>query len=66
MPDERPPVNEDVDPADRPEPELETAAERTDVPHENRANNAGGTMSETLRSRLPDLDDEDEGSEGRT
>jgi hypothetical protein len=51
-------TNEDVDPADRREPDLETAAERADVPKRNRAPNAGGTMSETSRSRLPDLDDE--------
>ena len=57
MPDKRP-TNEDVDPADRREPDLETAAERADVPKENRASNAGGTMSETSRSRSPDLDDD--------
>jgi len=50
--------NKDIDPADRREPELETAAERADVPEGNRAHNAGGTMSETLRSRAPDLDDD--------
>ena len=59
MTDERHEMNEDVDPADRREPELETAAEKADVPEENRAQNAGGTMSETARSRAPDLDDEE-------
>ncbi len=53
--------HEDVDPADRREPDLETAAERADVPKENRAHNAGGTMSETARSRSRDLDDDDNG-----
>jgi len=58
MTDERHEMNEDVDPADRREPELETAAERADVPEESRAQNAGGAMSETARSRAPDLDDD--------
>jgi hypothetical protein len=59
MTDERPAENEDVDPADRREPDLETSAERADVPKQNRAHNAGGAMSETSRSRSPDLDDDD-------
>jgi hypothetical protein len=59
MPDERHTNDDDVDPADRREPDLEAAAERAEVPKRNRAGNAGGTMSETSRSRLPDLDDED-------
>jgi CBS domain-containing protein len=40
-----------VDPADRVEPSLSLAADRTGVPSHDRASNAGGTMSETLRSR---------------
>ena len=50
---------EDRDPADRPEPSMSEASDNSGVPRAYRAANAGGTMSETVRSREPDLDDED-------
>ena len=54
----------DTDPADRPEPSLEAAADAAGVPPEKRAHNAGGAMSETSRSRSPDAND-DEGQHRR-
>jgi hypothetical protein len=48
-----------LDPADRPEPSMTAAADKAGVPVDRRAANAGGEMSETIRSRDPDLDDED-------
>jgi CBS domain-containing protein len=39
-----------VDPSDRIEPSMLVAADRAGVPPEDRAPNAGGTMSQTLRS----------------
>lgn len=46
------------DAADRTESEMVQDSDAADVPRSNRAGNAGGTMSETSRSRDPDLDDE--------
>ena len=46
----------DLDPADRPEPEMERAMDRAGVPRSRRARNAGGDMSETQRSRTEDPD----------
>lgn len=50
--------NDGLDPADRPEPSMTKAANEAGVPVDRRAANAGGAMSETIRSRDPDLDDE--------
>lgn len=55
-----PMTNQDVDPADRPEPEMAEAVEAAGVPDEYRAANAGGAMSETVRSRSTDDTDEDD------
>ena len=46
------------DAADRTESEMVQDSDAADVPRSNRAGNAGGPMSETIRSRDPDLDDE--------
>lgn len=46
------------DPADRMEPEMVKDSDAAGVPLSDRAGNAGGTLSETSRSRDPDLDDE--------
>jgi hypothetical protein len=46
------------DPADRTEPDMVQDSDAAGVPRSDRAGNAGGTMSETIRSRDPDLDDE--------
>ncbi len=46
------------DPADRAESHMVQRSDAAGVPRSNRAGNAGGTMSETSRSRDPDLDDE--------
>ena len=48
-----------LDPADRREPSMAEASDEAGVPIECRAGNAGGSMSETTRSRDADLDDED-------
>lgn len=47
-----------VDPADRPQRDMAKNSDRAGVPLAQRASNAGGTMSETIRSREADLDDE--------
>lgn len=46
------------DPADRLQPAMADRSDHTGVPRSRRTRNAGGTMSETARSRDPDLDDE--------
>jgi hypothetical protein len=46
------------DPADRRESDMVQDSDDAGVPRSDRAGNAGGTMSETIRSRDPDLDDE--------
>lgn len=46
------------DPADRTESDMVQDSDAAGVPRSDRAGNAGGTMSETIRSRDPDLDDE--------
>ena len=46
------------DPADRIEPDMASDSDAAGVPLSDRAGNAGGTLSETSRSRDPDLDDE--------
>lgn len=49
---------ESQDPADRIEPTMTEQSDDEGVPESRRAANAGGTMSETTRSRDRDLDDE--------
>ena len=51
-----PTTDQDQDPADRPEPAMERAMDRAGVPRSRRAQNAGGDMSETQRSRTDDPD----------
>lgn len=46
------------DPADRAESDMVQHSDAAGVPPSDRAANAGGSMSETSRSRDPDLDDE--------
>lgn len=46
------------DPADRIEPGMVKDSDAAGVPLSGRASNAGGNLSETSRSRDPDLDDE--------
>lgn len=48
-----------LDPSERPEPTMSRAADEAGVPVGQRAGNAGGTMSETTRSRDRDLNEED-------
>ncbi|HEX5016302.1 MAG TPA: hypothetical protein VFX15_01810 [Actinomycetes bacterium] len=51
-----------TDPADRVDRSLAAQMDQAGIPPEERAHNAGGTMSETQRSRTADLDDADEGA----
>jgi hypothetical protein len=55
----------DRDPADREEKDMTKAMDAAGVPRRKRARNAGGTMSETERSRSADVGDSDARKDSR-